>query len=259
MKVTEGLRVSVIQTPLHWENVEANLAMFTMWVGKATPADIVVLPEMFTTGFSMHPGEFATESYSKGLEWMLATAKDKNTAITGSMMAHEDGKYYNRLLFVTPEGEVFQYDKRHLFSLGDEANHFTAGDKQLIVNYKGWKICPLICYDLRFPVWSRNTMGYDILIYVANWPTSRSEHWRSLLKARAIENQCFVVGCNRMGRDGNGLEHDGYSALIDYSGQVLEEVAQKPDVLFTIFTKDALDGYRQNFPFLADGDDFSFV
>lgn len=259
METTSELKVAVVQCALHWENVDANLAMFTKWIENALPAHLIVLPEMFTTGFSMRPKAFANESYLKGLDWMQATAKEKNIAITGSLMASEGGKYYNRLLFVTPTGEIFKYDKRHLFGLGDETNHFTPGKQQLIINYYGWKICPLICYDLRFPVWARNTANYDVLLYVANWPTRRIEHWRSLLKARAIENQCFVLGCNRVGEDGNGIEHDGYSAIIDFSGVVIEEVSHDSSLLRATLSKNALHLYRQSYPFLADRDSFTLL
>jgi predicted amidohydrolase len=212
---------------------------------------------MFTTGFSMEPEKLAAESYAKGLAWMQQTAKEKNAAIVGSLMAGEDGKFYNRLLFVLPGGTHYTYNKRHLFGLGQEDAHYTAGTERLIVEYKGWRICPLICYDLRFPVWSRNTENYDLLIYCANWPERRIHHWRSLLVARAVENQCYVAACNRVGDDGSGIAHNGASAFIDYGGTVLSESINEASTLSYELSYESLQTYRQSLPFLADRDNFT--
>lgn len=257
MQTKNNLQIAVIQTPLFWEDVDANLQQFTQLLQNAPQADVYVLPEMFATGFSMQPEKFAALSGNKGLAWLKETAAAKGAAITGSLMVDDGGKYYNRLFFITPQQQVYTYDKKHLFSLGNEQNHYTAGVAPLIVDYLGWKIFPLICYDLRFPVWSRNVHNYDLLIYVANWPERRSLHWRSLLPARAIENQAYVAASNRVGDDGNGVAHSGNSMLIDYSGQVLAENANESTILTATFSKDELEKYRAAFPFLNDRDKFS--
>lgn len=255
----DTLTVSVVQTHLHWEDVDANLQHFTQLLAAAEPADIYILPEMFTTGFSMNPERLAGESFTKGLAWLQQMAAKKNAAITGSLMAQENGRYYNRLVFAKPDGTSEFYNKKHLFSLGNEQLHYTAGTKKLVTDYKGWKICPMVCYDLRFPVWARNTEGYDLLLYVANWPAKRSYQWRSLLIARAIENQCYVAGCNRTGTDGNGLTYNGTSLLADFSGTVLEEHINSPATFSTVFSKESLESYRKSFPFLEDKDEFQLL
>ncbi|HYG14235.1 MAG TPA: amidohydrolase [Bacteroidia bacterium] len=253
------MTVSVVQTDLHWENVDANLVHFTELLETASPADLYVLPEMFTTGFSMAPERLAGESFSKGLTWMQKMAAGKNAALTGSLMAEDDGRFYNRLVFARPDGSAEFYDKKHMFSLGNEQLHYTAGAKKLIVEYNGWKICPMVCYDLRFPVWSRNTEDYDLLLYVANWPQKRAHHWRGLLVARAIENQCYVAGCNRAGTDGNNLEYSGSSMLVDFSGAILDEHVNSPAIFSATLSKEGLDTYRKSFPFLSDKDNFRLI
>lgn len=258
MENKEQLTVSVIQTELIWENVDANLQQFAQLLNNAAPADIYVLPEMFTTGFSMQPEKFASASHTKGLAWLKQTAANKNAAIIGSLMVDDEGKYFNRLFFVTPQQQVYTYDKKHLFSLGNEQNHYTAGTQLLLVDYLGWKICPLVCYDLRFPAWARNSHNYDLLIYVANWPERRAYHWRNLLVARAIENQTYVAACNRIGTDGSGVTHNGNSMLIDCSGQVIAESTNAISILSHTFSKEAQQQYRASFPFLADRDRFTF-
>lgn len=257
MENKEHLSVSVIQTELVWENVDANLQQFTQLLNNAALADVFVLPEMFLTGFSMQPEKFANESHTKGLAWLKQTAARKNAAIVGSLMVDDGDKYYNRLFFVTPQQQVYTYDKKHLFSLGNEQEHYTAGKELLIVDYLGWKICPLICYDLRFPAWARNSHNYDLLIYVANWPERRAYHWRSLLIARAIENQTYVAACNRIGTDGNDVTHNGNSMLIDCSGQVIAESTNAISNLSYTFSKSEQQKYRSAFPFLADRDNFT--
>lgn len=253
----QNLNIAVIQTHLHWQDVDGNIAHFTKLLANAPQADIYVLPEMFTTGFSMQPEKHATESYTKGLAWMQQTAREKHAAIVGSMAAEEGGKYYNRLLFVLPDGVYYIYNKRHLFGLGREDEHYTAGTERLVVEYKGWRICPLICYDLRFPVWSRNTENFDLLIYCANWPERRIHHWRSLLVARAIENQCYVAGCNRVGPDGNGMDHNGGSMLVDFGGAILSESFNETTFPSATLDYEALHSYRKSLPFLDDRDTFS--
>jgi omega-amidase len=258
MVTKDTLHVSVVQTNLHWENVEANLDMFDSLLANIGTTDLIVLPEMFTTGFSMQPEKLAKKSYALGFEWMKEKAKQTGAAITGSLMAPHADTFVNRLLFVLPDGNFYQYDKKHLFGLGSETEHFSAGTQLLLVDYMGWKICPLICYDLRFPVWSRNTHNYDVLLYVANWPQKRSHHWRSLLPARAIENQSYVVACNRIGEDGNGAAHSGDSVVINFAGEVMAG-GDASNIYTSALSKDELNAYRAALPFLKDADNFNFV
>jgi omega-amidase len=219
------LNISMIQTALFWENPAENLKMFDEKIHSITePADIILLPEMFTTGFSMNPKGIAETWDGRALQYMKEWAKKKNAAICGSLMFEDEGKYYNRLIWMSSDGKFHHYDKRHLFGLGVEDKTYTPGDFQLLIEYRGWKIKPLVCYDLRFPVWCRNTEGYDLLLFVANWPERRILAWKSLLVARAIENQCYVAGVNRVGDDGNGIYHSGDSMVIDPKGEILEHV-----------------------------------
>ncbi len=263
------MRITLVQSSLHWENPEANRAMFAEKLsGLQGKTDLVVLPEMFTTGFSMQAATLAEPMDGPTMQWMQEQANALGAAITGSFMCEEDGYFFNRLVFMRPNGQYDSYDKKHLFSLAQEPQHFTAGRKRITFEWMGWKICPLICYDLRFPAWSRNTAGsfinglvsyYDLLIYVANWPERRAHHWRSLLTARAIENQTFVVGVNIAGTDGNGLIYTGDSALIDFSGQTLLQISEGREDLQTFdITLEEMHAYRQQFPFLADRDVFEF-
>jgi predicted amidohydrolase len=220
--------------------------------------DLVVLPEMFTTGFSMNPNELAEEEDGPTLAWLKAKARELDAAITGSVIIHEKGKYYNRLFFVLPNGNYQTYNKRHLFTYAGEHHHYTAGSNKLTLDYKGWKICPMVCYDLRFPVWSRNTEDYDLLIYVANWPERRNHPWKSLLVARAIENQCYTIGLNRVGEDGNGISHSGDSIVLDPLGEKV--AAANPlieEVITTQISKAELQKVRDRFQFLADRDEFT--
>ena len=201
----DDLRITTIQTHLYWEDIDQNLVHFEEKLNALTEqTDIIVLPEMFTTGFTMNPKVLAESHGDKGLQWMQRKSKEKNCVLVGSISVKDGEKFYNRLYWVMPDGSYQSYDKRHLFQMGKEDVHYTAGSKKFVVEYKGWKICPLICYDLRFPVWSRNTKEntYDVLVYVANWPEVRSYPWKQLLIARAIENQAYVVGVNRIGQIG---------------------------------------------------------
>ena len=263
------MRVSIVQTSLHWENPAANRAMFTQKLASLRGnTDLVVLPEMFTSGFSMNVESLAEPMTGPTMDWLAKLSRDLNAAITGSFICEEEGRFFNRLIFMRPDGQIDFYDKKHLFSLATENEHFTAGKKRITVEWQGWRICPLICYDLRFPAWSRNTMGsfvnghtpyYDVLIYVANWPNRRAHHWRSLLTARAIENQSFVVGVNIAGADGNNFEYSGDSAIIDYSGQALAQIPDgKEDIITLELSLENLQLYRQQLPFLADMDKFEF-
>lgn len=255
----QELKVCLIQADVKWQDIKGNIAMFDTTIDhQAGDADLVVLPEMFTTGFSMEPEKLAEPMSGDAVAWITAKAKSIGKAILGSAIITEDGKYYNRLLFAQPDGELKVYDKRHLFRMGDEHNHYAAGSKRLVVEYKGWRICPLICYDLRFPVWSRNQNEYDLLIYIASWPAARSFPWRSLLVARAIENQCYVVGVNRVGADGAGLSYSGDSAAINARGEYLTGIT--PGVVGAEVAKlslSELNDFRRKFPVMLDGDSFS--
>lgn len=261
--------ISMIQSSLQWENAEANRDMFASKIASLKGStDLVVLPEMFTTGFSMNAETLAEPMDGPTMDWMKRISSDINAAITGSFICEEEGRFYNRLIFMRPDGQYDFYDKKHLFSLASEHEHFTAGRKRITVEWRGWQICPLICYDLRFPAWNRNTAGsfltglnpfYDILIFVANWPNRRAHHWRSLLTARAIENQSYVVGVNIAGQDGTGLEYSGDSAIIDFSGQSLAQISDGAEDIVTVkLSRESLHQYRQQLPFLVDRDVFEF-
>ena len=255
----QNLNVAIVQTHLHWEDKKANLLLFDTYIStlKEKKLDVIVLPEMFTTGFSMQPKKFAErETESDTLRWMQQKAKATNAALCGSFMVEENTNYYNRLYWVKPDGHFFSYNKRHLFSLAKEDEHYTAGVEKIIVEWRGWKICPLICYDLRFPVWSRNTENYDLLIYVANWPERRAHPWQSLLVARAIENQSYCIGVNRTGFDGNQIYHSGDSSIIDFEGNILYQKKDENDIFIVSLSLQNQMGFRQDFPFLKDKDSF---
>ncbi len=201
----DNFLVTLVQSHLDWEAPQSNLDRFTALMEPlAGKTDLIILPEMFTTGFAMQPAPLAESSDGPTLEWMKKMARQLKAVVTGSIIAEEAGKYYNRLYWVEPGGRILHYDKRHLFGMAGEGDHYASGQERLIIDYEGWRICPLICYDLRFPVWSRNTEEIDLLIYVANWPETRANDWCTLTTARAIENQCYVAAVNRIGEDGNG-------------------------------------------------------
>lgn len=258
------LRVIGIQSSLVWESPEKNRHFFEERINSLKNIDLVVLPEMFTTGFTMHPERVAEKMDGITVSWMKKMAKENNFALCGSIViktvvngTQDDAKYYNRLLFVYPSGEIKTYNKRHSFTLAGEDKVYTSGSEKLIVNYKGWKICPLICYDLRFPVWARNIENYDILIYMANWPVTRIKAWEILLKARAIENMSYAIGVNRTGKDANNYEYSGNSLIVDYLGEELANL--KPNeigIVKATFYKDKQDRIRENLGFLKDKDNF---
>lgn len=254
----QNLNITLIQSDLHWENVEKNLEMFSEKISAITEnTDLILLPEMFTTGFSMQPEKFAEQMNGRTLNWLKEAAGRKNCVIAGSYICEENGNYYNRLVWMRPDGTYSVYDKRHLFSMGDENNHYTRGSKKITEVIKGWRICPLICYDLRFPVWSRNTDNYDLLIYVANWPERRSHPWKTLLPARAIENQCYVAGLNRIGNDGNAIYHSGDSAVINAKGEIISNIPAHEEKTETVTLDYAeLEEFRKTFPVLKDADRF---
>ncbi|HEX7416425.1 MAG TPA: amidohydrolase, partial [Steroidobacteraceae bacterium] len=224
--MSDLLRVTLIQTALHWQEPAANRADFTSHLAPLAGAtDLIVLPEMFTTGFSMSAEQLAEPADGATSAWLREQARALSAAVTGSLIVSEAGQFYNRLLWATPDGRIAHYDKRHLFRMGREHEHFAGGAAPLLVEWRGWRICPLVCYDLRFPVWSRRrpALDYDLLLYVANWPAARRYAWSQLLKARAIENQAYVVGINRIGDDGQGISHAGESAVLDFLGIPLAE------------------------------------
>ncbi len=255
----QDLTITLVQTALHWHDAEQNRQMFTEKLHAATPiTDLIVLPEMFTTGFSMDAAALAEETEGKTLAWMRETAKEHKAVVTGSLIVKEQGQFFNRLLWVQPDGSYATYDKKHLFRMAKEHHTYTAGNAKLLVELNGWKVCPLVCYDLRFPVWSRNREhGYDLLLYVANWPKPRNLAWRSLLQARAIENICFVAGVNRVGTDGNGHPYSGDSAIIHPKGFRLLETAEQEGIHTLTLSGQELQEFRKAFPAHLDADDFS--
>lgn len=263
------MKISLVQTHIHWENPEANYAHLETLLNTHTEAsNLIVLPEMFTTGFTMNPKTQAEDANtSQTLNWLKKQAVQKKAVITGSVALRETNRYYNRLFWVQPNGNYFTYNKRHLFRMGNEHQHYTAGSQRLITTLNNWTICPQICYDLRFPVWSRNQFKstatgaqpeYDVLLYVANWPEVRRYPWRQLLIARAIENQCYVVGLNRVGEDGNGIAHCGDSLIINPRGEIILEVPLNTTGIYsTTLSKTYLEEFRQIFPVGLDADAFS--
>lgn len=251
------MQVVLIQAPLIWENPEFNRKYFESKINLiSSDVNLVVLPEMFTTGFTMNPIPVAETMKGETLMWLKAMAKARKTAITGSVIIKEDGKYFNRMLFAFPSGAIQYYDKRHLFTLAGEDEHYTAGNNKLIVEYLGWKICLLICYDLRFPVFSRNKNDYDLLLYVANWPKTRTHAWDALLKARAIENMSYVIGVNRTGEDQNGHSYIGHSQVVDCMGDYLVAPEEVEAVFKTTLDHTILLKMRDKFGFLKDQDFF---
>jgi len=251
------MKIALIQAPLVWENPKANRAYFEEKIKSVSEEiDLIVLPEMFTTGFTMEPKNLWETMDGETIMLLKNLAKAKDVAITGSLIIKENDKLFNRLVFVFPSGIVEKYDKRHLFSLAGEEEIYTSGKDKLIVEYRGWKICPLICYDLRFPVFARNVEEYDLLIYAANWPTQRIHAWNTLLKARAVENMAYTVGVNRIGEDDNGYPHIGHSQVIDFLGEYVLE-PQESEAIFTVaLDKKELEEAREKYGFLSDRDDF---
>lgn len=251
------LNVSLIQTDLYWENTDANLSHFEEILEKIPgETDLVILPEMFNTGFSMDVSEPMNFSTHK---WMKNMASKHQSYILGSLAIKEGDAKYNRALLVNPDGKTYKYDKKHLFGYGKEIETFTAGNDNVTIYEKGWKIKPLICYDLRFPVWCRNTFPhYDVLVFVASWPKARINAWKQLLIARAIENQCFVIGVNRIGTDGNGLVYNGQSIVIDFQGEIIADGGDAETVISAQLKHQELQDFRKKFPFLNDMDSFHF-
>lgn len=258
------LKITLIQSRLYWEDKASNLAMFEEKImGLSGQTELVVLPEMFSTGFSMQPKKLAETMEGETVTWMRRLAMSQKIILTGSVIIEEEGRYYNRLLWVLPNGTIGRYDKRHRFAYAGEDREYTAGDRRLVASVKGWKINLQICYDLRFPVWARQTAGtapeYDVLLYVANWPEKRSHAWKSLLTARAIENQCYVVGVNRVGEDGNGIDHAGDSMVVDALGTTLYHSTRQESIETIVLEKAPLQEVRTRFPFWKDADNFKIL
>ncbi|MDP2337818.1 MAG: amidohydrolase [Bacteroidota bacterium] len=254
----ELFKVAVFQLDLVWENPAANRGKIDEWLQKADKnTDVVFLPEMFTTGFTMNAPDLAEPMDGETIQWMKNRSLEHQFALCGSLIIYENGMYFNRLIFAEPSGAIHFYNKRHLFTMGGEESHFQKGTERLIITYKGWRICPLICYDLRFPVWARNRNEYDILVYSANWPQARTEVWNTLLKARAIENQAYVVGANRVGVDGNIISYSGNSQLIDPKGNILSAIGDHlKGIVSARFLYSELMKFRTDFPVLNDADLF---
>jgi len=252
----QDLKVTLIQTSLFWENIESNLSLFDKKIdGIRDETDLIVLPEMFTTGFSMNAEKLAQDMRGTSVKWLREKSCSRQTDITGSMIIRENGKYFNRLLWAKPDGTLLHYDKRHLFRLTGEEKVYSAGNKNITVELKGWRIRPFICYDLRFPCWTRNSNNsYDVAIFIANWPEKRTSHWKILLPARAIENQCYVIGVNRMGEDGNGYYHSGDSSVIDPIGNIIFRKQDEESIYTTLLSYPALQEYRKSFPAWMDAD-----
>ena len=257
--MSENLKIAVLQVDLVWENPSENRALFSKKIEQINQdIDLIVLPEMFSTGFSMNAENLAEEDQGETFKWMQQVAFQKKSAVTGSLIIKDNGKYYNRLYFIYPDGTFKTYDKRHTFTLARENETYAAGNQRLIVEYKGWRICPLICYDLRFPVWARNTEDYDLLIYVANWPETRINAWDILLQARAIENMSYCIGVNRTGKDGNKHVYNGHTAVYDCLGKAFFENDKETEFTQIVsLDKLHLIETRNKLKFLQDRDSFS--
>ena len=256
----QNLRTSLVQTRLDWHKPSVNRERLTeLMAPLAEQTDLIVLPEMFATGFTMAPEEVAEPMNGPSVRWLQDQARSLGAAICGSLAIDDEG-FRNRMLLVTPDGEIQHYDKRHLFRMANEQNHYSAGTERTVFEYKGWRILPQVCYDLRFPVWCRNRDDYDLMICVANWPSPRRHAWRTLLQARAIENQGYVIGVNRIGEDGKGLEYSGDSLLVDFKGQaLLDGPPGEPFIKTGLLSGEALQQFRQTFPAWQDADHFDLM
>ena len=256
--MTNTLKIALIQSDLVWENPKQNRHHFSTKINKLSePVDLIILPEMFTSGFTMNAKQVAETMTGETLSWMKTLSKEKDAAITGSLVIEEHSSFFNRLVFVQPDGTIHYYDKRHTFTLAGEHNVYKAGQNNIIINYKGWKIKPLVCYDLRFPVWARNVEDYDLIFYVANWPKVRIKAWDTLLQARAIENMSYCIGVNRVGLDGNAYEYSGHSAAYDVLGKRIDAIPYDKEATEIItLDKTHIETYRNKLGFLNDQDQF---
>lgn len=255
----QDLRVTIVQSDICWHDPDASLARLdTMLEGTAGRTSLVILPEMFATGFTMDPANAACGMDGKAVRWIREKSVELDADITGSLAVSENGRFYNRLLWAKPDGELLHYDKRHLFRMAGEDRVYSPGSGTITVELTGWRIRPFICYDLRFPAWTRNLYNeYDLAIFTANWPAGRSEHWHALLRARAIENQCWVIGVNRAGIDGNGVTYSGGSSVIDYRGEVVYNAGNRESVHTMSLSRSGLAEYRDTFPAWKDADPFT--
>jgi predicted amidohydrolase len=253
------LKIALIQANLVWENPIQNRINFSEKINTISAAiDLIILPEMFTSGFTMNAKTIAETMDGETFTWLKQTAQEKDAAITGSLVVKEYGNYFNRCFFVEPDGTISTYDKRHTFTLAGEHKVYKAGKTKIIINYKGWKICPLVCYDLRFPVWARNTENYDLLLYVANWPKVRISAWDALLKARAIENMSYCIGVNRVGLDGNNYEYPGHSAAFDVLGHRMDAIPEDLEAIeYVVLEKHHIKKHREKLNFINDRDEFT--
>ena len=254
------MKIALIQTNIVWENATQNRLVLEEKINTITDEiDLIILPEMFTSGFTMHPELVAEATNGSTISWLTNIAKAKNCAITGSLVITENGNFYNRMVFIFPNGEMEYYDKKHLFALAGEDKIYTSGNKKVVVKYNDWKICLQVCYDLRFPVFSRNTENYDLLIYVASWPKIRTNAWDILLKARAVENLSYVIGVNRVGTDNNNLEYIGHSQIIDELGSFIIEPTENEGVFIAVLDRNKMLETRNKLNFLNDKDAFNLV
>lgn len=257
----DQLRVTIVQSALHWEMEKENLSKFEDLIShhldnSLVTTDLIVLPEMFNSGFSMQPQGIAQDIDDNSVSWMRAMAEKYDVAICGSLAIKEEALFKNKFVFADPQGNIETYDKRHCFRMSGEHEVYRGGDKRVIINYRGWRILPQVCYDLRFPVFSRSNGDYDLILYVANWPKVRRNPWITLLQARAIENLSYVVGVNRIGSDGNQLDYSGDSMFVDFKGDIIECLEDKAQLSTQCFSKSTLNQFREKFPAWMDADDF---
>lgn len=259
--IKQDLKIAIIQADLYWEDKAKNLERFSRIINDISgEQDIILLPEMFTTGFTMSPSTLAEPINGDTFKWMRLTASEKGFALGGSYIVQENGGFFNRFVFVLPSGDFFYYDKRHLFRMGKENEIYNKGKRRVVFEYLGWRIMLNICYDLRFPVWSRNRGDYDLLINAANFPAPRRDVWNTLLKARAIENQCYVAAVNRIGKDGMNISYTGDSQLVNPRGQVVASADQNQEtIIYGSLNMNELVEFREKFPVLLDVDDFEII
>ena len=255
MTIMEKLKITLVQPDIIWENTQENLDKYSKLLENVEDTDVIIFPEMFTTGFSMQPDILKESMDGISINWIKKMAAEKNASVVGSLIIEEAGKVYNRAVWVFPDGRIEKYDKRHLFTMGQEHLNYSAGNEKTIVEYKGWRFCPLICYDLRFPAWNRNTEYYDVVLFMANWPSPRHHHWKNLLISRAIENQSYCFGINRTGTDGNGLKYLGDSGNITPKGNV-EFMGEGEHIKVFEISYSEVHNYRKSFPLLEDRDQF---
>ena len=254
--MNQSLSLTLVQTDLEWQNAAANLRLFDTILDSIEKTDLVILPEMFSTGFSMASGKLAEPMNGDSVKWLERVSSEKQIAICGSLIITDGGKFFNRFVLAQPDSDLVTYDKKHLFRMSTEDENYSAGVERIIFNINGFKICPQICYDLRFPAWTRNFDDYDVLLFVANWPAVRRTHWLSLLQARAIENQSWVVGVNRTGTDGNDVEYAGDSVAFDFNGHKMLDLEHKEQIGTVVFNISDLENYRGTFPAWRDRDHY---